>query len=223
MSRIIFFRPLNNCGSVRLDLDSCPWYSLPIFWQNPDSPDFPEQGDVESVFYQTPEGRWVEHLVEWDHWQPSPEVHRYREVSPIYVADCLAEAEMVLPDELAACRERADAAEASLGPRRSVWILRAGPRTSLPESMPVAGPFAESVQDVRPPDPLNPLDPRDEWLYLQRSRHKKLTQIQRELERDHPEWEQVASWQGIGLPPNIRSTSNESWHRRTLESKYNCI
>jgi hypothetical protein len=136
MSRIVYFQPLNKCGEVRLDLDSCPWRSLVVFWQPIEETGFPEPGEIKSVFYKTSGDQWIEHLVEWDPWEGDDPIDHYLEVHALWVADCLAEADMVLPPELAAWRKRADEVdkEATIRPRRSPWLIRVSSRRTGYES-----------------------------------------------------------------------------------------
>ncbi|MGO9598909.1 MAG: TIR domain-containing protein [Isosphaeraceae bacterium] len=101
MSHVVYYRPLDGLGEVRLDLDACP-RQFPLFSQDRDTPDFPQTGVVDSWLYLTAEGRWVEHIESYDPWHEDPHTEEFREVSPAYVIQELGLNARELPPDLAA-------------------------------------------------------------------------------------------------------------------------
>ncbi len=101
MSRIVRYRPLDDLGEVRLDLDECPRRFV-LFEQDPEHPDYPLEGPLIIALFLTPDGRWVQYTEQLSDYVSRPNVIDLIEVTPAYVIQELGLSMRELPPDLAA-------------------------------------------------------------------------------------------------------------------------
>jgi hypothetical protein len=96
MSKVVYFKPLDDCGLVPVDLHACRFF--PVFQQDHDHPDFPGGGVVSQAIYRTAdEKHWFEHVETFDPWESDHHGDSYEEVTPWYAAQELGEAGRKIP------------------------------------------------------------------------------------------------------------------------------
>ncbi len=148
MSNVVRYRPLDDLGEVRLDLDECPRRFV-LFEQDPDHPDYPLEGPLEIAIYLTPDGRWVQYTEELSDYISRPNVVKLLEVTPAYVIQELGLSMRELPPDLAALEPYREAMRQS-----QVWgyMPRAGIEPA-PLSEAPNGPAAPRLkEEKKPPD-----------------------------------------------------------------------
>jgi hypothetical protein len=106
MPKIIRYQALDGLGQVRLDLDECV-RRIPFYWHEDANEYTILYGIISAEFFLTPDGRWIEHIVQDMDILDQPPDPRYegpdfyREVTPPYVIQELSLLARELPKDLA--------------------------------------------------------------------------------------------------------------------------
>jgi len=152
MSKVVYFKPLDELGEVPLNLDECRRFVCRMDRDRDFEDDSPEPGEVLSItFYLTPDGRWVEHRVEvefppWETLRGYEDI--FEEVSPAYIIQELSLHKRKLPRELAILEPYREAMRQDALRPDAPWLY--GPR-SLLEPAPVQ---ARGVEPIDAPAAL---------------------------------------------------------------------